>query len=114
MNPIDGISDIVRLPRLGKIRLGIKVAGDKNPYPQATDYFVVPDEIKNYVGQKPKTLEIMFPTERPDEFAAHVPTLIEAGANILGGCCGTGPEHIRRVAALVASRTRAARRRAKQ
>ena len=52
--------------------------------------------------------------QTPDEFAAHIPTLIEAGANIIGGCCGTGPEHIRRVAALVASRTRAARRRVKQ
>jgi len=52
--------------------------------------------------------------QTPDEFASHIPTLIEAGANIIGGCCGTGPEHIRRVAALVASRTRAARRRVKQ
>ena len=52
--------------------------------------------------------------QTPDEFATHVPTLIEAGANIIGGCCGTGPEHIRRVAALLASRTRAARRRVKQ
>jgi len=48
--------------------------------------------------------------QTPEDFAAHVPTLIEAGANIIGGCCGTGPEHIRRLAALVASRERAARR----
>ncbi|MBI5863013.1 MAG: homocysteine S-methyltransferase family protein [Planctomycetes bacterium] len=42
----------------------------------------------------------------PDEFGGFVPALIDAGANILGGCCGAGPEHIRRVAALVASRRR--------
>jgi methionine synthase I (cobalamin-dependent) len=42
--------------------------------------------------------------QSPEEFAGHVPALLEAGANIIGGCCGTGPEHIRRVAALVARR----------
>ncbi|MBU0640558.1 MAG: homocysteine S-methyltransferase family protein [Planctomycetes bacterium] len=41
--------------------------------------------------------------QTPEEFAAFVPTLIDAGANIIGGCCGTTPEHIRRVAVLVAS-----------
>jgi methionine synthase I (cobalamin-dependent) len=44
-----------------------------------------------------------------DEFAALVPTLIDAGANIIGGCCGVGPEHIQRVAAVLEHR-RAARR----
>ena len=48
--------------------------------------------------------------QTPEEFAAYVPTLIDAGANIIGGCCGTGPEHIRRVAALIAKRRRTARR----
>jgi len=33
----------------------------------------------------------------PEEFASHVPALIEAGANFIGGCCGTGPEFIRRI-----------------
>lgn len=44
--------------------------------------------------------------QTPDEFGQHVPVLLDAGANIIGGCCGTGPEHIRRVAALVHSRGR--------
>ena len=30
----------------------------------------------------------------PDEFAAHADAWIRAGARMLGGCCGTGPEHI--------------------
>jgi len=42
--------------------------------------------------------------QSPEEFAGHVPALLDAGVNIVGGCCGTGPEHIRRVAALVARR----------
>ena len=33
----------------------------------------------------------------PAEFAAFVPQLIAAGANFIGGCCGTGPEHIRAI-----------------
>jgi 5-methyltetrahydrofolate--homocysteine methyltransferase len=38
----------------------------------------------------------------PEEMAAEVPTLLDAGANIVGGCCGTTPEHIRLIAACVA------------
>ena len=30
----------------------------------------------------------------PEEFTAHVPELVTAGANFIGGCCGTGPEFI--------------------
>jgi methionine synthase I (cobalamin-dependent) len=48
-----------------------------------------------------------------EEFAAYVPTLIEAGAEIIGGCCGTTPEHIRRVDWLVQRRKRSARPRGK-
>ena len=32
--------------------------------------------------------------ESPEMMASFVPSLIEAGANILGGCCGTTPGHI--------------------
>ncbi len=30
----------------------------------------------------------------PEQFAAHVPALLEAGAAFVGGCCGTSPEFI--------------------
>ena len=33
--------------------------------------------------------------ESPEMMASFVPALIEAGANIIGGCCGTTPEHIK-------------------
>ena len=33
----------------------------------------------------------------PDEFAGHVAKLVQAGASIVGGCCGTTPAHIARV-----------------
>ena len=34
-------------------------------------------------------------TMTPGEFAAYLPSLVEAGATFLGGCCGTTPEFIR-------------------
>jgi 5-methyltetrahydrofolate--homocysteine methyltransferase len=40
--------------------------------------------------------ETIFPMS-PKQFAAVVPALIEAGANFIGGCCGTTPEHIRAI-----------------
>ena len=36
---------------------------------------------------------IVFP-ETPQMMAKLVPGLVKAGANIVGGCCGTTPEHI--------------------
>lgn len=70
--PIKEVSDIRRMPRLGKVRLGIKVQPEdegKNPYPRAVDYFVVPDDVKEYFEEKPKRLNIMFPTEDVEKFA---------------------------------------------
>jgi S-methylmethionine-dependent homocysteine/selenocysteine methylase len=34
----------------------------------------------------------------PEEFAAHAAAWVEAGARIVGGCCGTTPDHIDAVA----------------
>lgn len=33
----------------------------------------------------------------PEEMAEKVPELISAGANMIGGCCGTSPEHIKAI-----------------
>jgi 5-methyltetrahydrofolate--homocysteine methyltransferase len=44
----------------------------------------------------------VFP-ETPGVMAAKVGQLIEAGANIIGGCCGTTPEHIRALAQAIAA-----------
>ena len=35
--------------------------------------------------------------ESPDIMASYVPELIKAGVNIIGGCCGTTPDHIREI-----------------
>lgn len=70
--PIEGLSELVRIPRLGKIHLGVKVTSKEKKnvqYPKATDYFVVPDEVRAVYGEKPTELEIMFPVEDPELFA---------------------------------------------
>jgi len=41
-----------------------------------------------------KGTETVFPAS-PEEMAAFVPRLVEAGVRVLGGCCGTTPEHIK-------------------
>ena len=48
---------------------------------------------------------VTFP-ETPEAMAARVGGLIEAGANIIGGCCGTTPEHIRAIKAAVAEHSK--------
>lgn len=44
--------------------------------------------------------ETVFPMG-PEEFGGFVPRLVEAGANFIGGCCGTTPDHIRAVRSAV-------------
>lgn len=40
--------------------------------------------------------------ETPEEFAAHVPALVAAGARVVGGCCGTTPDHVRAIRSAIA------------
>lgn len=42
----------------------------------------------------------IFP-ETPEQTASYVQAIIDAGVNIIGGCCGTTPEHIRQIARVV-------------
>lgn len=46
----------------------------------------------------------VFP-ETPADMASRVPDLVAAGANIIGGCCGTTPDHIRAIKAALKSGT---------
>lgn len=70
---IKGVSDKRRLPRLGKIRLGIKVVSTKTgkEYPKETSYFVCPPEVqeaykKEFPDGKITSLDIMFPVNDPE------------------------------------------------
>ena len=70
--PIKGLTESRRLPRLGKIHLGIKKISKKTggEYPSATDYFVVPPVVAEVVGEKPIELPILFPIEDDEKFAS--------------------------------------------
>ena len=46
--------------------------------------------------------QTVFP-ETPEMMASHVDELLAAGANIVGGCCGSTPEHIRAIAEKIRS-----------
>ena len=46
--------------------------------------------------------ETTFP-ESPADMAGHVKEIIDAGANIIGGCCGTTPDHIYKIHHVVKS-----------
>ena len=35
--------------------------------------------------------------ETPEDMGNRIPALINAGANIIGGCCGTTPDHIKAI-----------------
>ena len=43
----------------------------------------------------------IFP-ETPEDMAKRIPELVKAGANIIGGCCGTTPAHIKAIKQAVA------------
>jgi len=42
-------------------------------------------------------------SETPERIKEIIPKLINAGANIIGGCCGTTPEHIKVISGIVKS-----------
>ncbi len=47
----------------------------------------------------------------PEYFAGYARALVDAGASMIGGCCGTTPEHIRLIAAELKKKTPVRRRR---
>lgn len=70
--PIKGLSEQKRLPRLGKIRLGIKKVSPrtKREYPAATDYFVCPLDVQAVYGKTPKKLDVIIPLEDEEIWAS--------------------------------------------
>ncbi len=44
--------------------------------------------------------ELHYP-EGPDDMAAKVGELMDLGVAVIGGCCGTGPDHIRTIRAAI-------------
>lgn len=94
--PIEGLSDVVRIPRLGKIHLGVKaISGKGAEYPKATDHFVVPEEVAAVYGPRPTEIEIMFPVEDPEIFAQQWLRAYSLSQGLV--CIGDGLEAHRKV-----------------
>ena len=43
-------------------------------------------------------------TQPLDEYVKHIPAIIDSGADIVGGCCGTDPDYIRAMADIILSK----------
>ncbi len=86
---IKGLSERRRLPRLGKIHLGVKATAQSGKeYPKAVDFFVVPDEVKAVYGEKPRDLDIILPTDDPEQFFPQAYKAYKAGVGLW--CSGDG------------------------
>ena len=71
------------------------------PVRQMADYATIPILAKPNAGLPELEDGVTVYKTGPEEFANCGRKLIEAGASIIGGCCGTTPEHIRALKAAV-------------
>ena len=98
---IKGLTNQRRIPRLGKIHLGIKVEKKNDrgevvgAYPRAVDYFVCPPEVTAVYGDKPRELDIMFPVDEPEKFAPQFYKLYSSFRGLV--CKGDGVKCMRLV-----------------
>ena len=62
---VPGVSDARRFPRLGVIRLGVKVPAtkDKKEHPKNIPYFVLPEELEKVYGKECSELPVMLPVD---------------------------------------------------
>ena len=91
---IKGLSDKRRLPRLGKIRLGVKaITKSGKEYPVEKDYFVVPPEVAAIYGEQPKELDVMLPVNDPE--VVFPQRYIWYGASRGPKCMGDGEQAMR-------------------
>lgn len=65
------------------------------PVKQMAEYATIPILAKPNAGLPELEDGVTVYKTTPEEFAACGKKLVEAGASILGGCCGTTPEHIK-------------------
>lgn len=71
------------------------------PVQQMAEYATIPILAKPNAGLPELENGVTVYKTTPEEFAAWGKKLVEAGASIMGGCCGTTPEHIRALAEAV-------------
>lgn len=94
----DPVTAVVTLQSLGADAVGLNCStGPEAMLPlvaQMAEYATVPILAKPNAGMPELVDGVTVYRTTPDEFAAVGAKLVEAGASIVGGCCGTTPEHI--------------------
>lgn len=95
----DPATAVVVLQSLGVDAVGLNCSTGPeamiDPVKRMAEYAVIPILAKPNAGMPMlENGETVYKTT-PEEFAAAGKQLVEAGASIIGGCCGTTPEHIR-------------------
>lgn len=92
--PIEGLSQVIRLPRLNKIRMGIKVVGaNGKEHPQKTEYFVCPPEVQKVYGEKTTCLDVAIPVEDEELWASTWYRLYSATQGLVCWGGGRGPNN---------------------
>lgn len=84
-------SEVRQLPRLGKIRLGLKARNQAGKeYPTETEHFVCPDEVMAVYGETPTELDVMLPSDDPEAVFVQKYALYGSGSGLK--CHGNGEE----------------------
>ena len=95
----DPATATVVLQSLGADAIGINCStGPEHmiePVRQMAEYATIPILAKPNAGLPELEDGVTVYKTTPEEFASYGKMLVEAGASIIGGCCGTTPEHIR-------------------
>ncbi len=90
---------VVALQSLGVDAVGMNCSTGPEamlaPVAQMAQYAQIPILVKPNAGMPELRDGVTVYKTTPEEFAAVGKKLVEAGASVIGGCCGTTPEHIR-------------------
>lgn len=102
----DPVTAVVVLQSLGVDAVGLNCSTGPEamlePVAQMAEYATIPILAKPNAGMPELVDGVTVYRTTPEEFAAVGKKLVEAGASIIGGCCGTTPEHIRVLSEAVA------------
>lgn len=95
----DPVTAVVTLQSLGADAVGMNCSTGPEqmlePIRQMAEYALVPVIAKPNAGMPELEDGVTVYKTTPEEFAAVGAKLVEAGAAVIGGCCGTTPAHIR-------------------
>lgn len=105
----DPATAVIVLQSLGADAVGLNCSTGPEamlaPVAQMAEYATVPILAKPNAGMPELADGVTVFRTTPEEFATVGKKLVEAGASILGGCCGTTPEHIKALADAVKDMT---------